>query len=81
MTISNNGNATIDSIINNFNGLFISSIYFSCILAMVNAKNNITAILANSDGWNEKNPILNQLVAPFIASVNSTAINNIINIP
>lgn len=42
------------------------------------AKNKTTAIFANSAGCIEIVPILNQLVAPFIALVNSTAINRMI---
>ena len=36
-----------------------------------------TITFANSDGCIETEPILNQLVAPFIGSVNRTAINAI----
>ena len=49
------------------------SIYLSCIFDIMNAKNRMTVIFANSDGWNENPPMSNQLVAPFIGVVNSTA--------
>ena len=79
--INNNGSASTVNIINSLVGLFISSAYLSCIFDITNVKNSTTAILANSDGWNENAPILNQLVAPFTGLVNNTAINNIINTP
>ena len=67
--------------INNFVGLFISFLPFSCILHKTRAKNKITAILANSAGWIERNPKLNQLVAPLTGSVNNTITNSIKTIP
>ena len=75
------GIATATNIINSLDGLFISSTYLSCIFDIINAKNNITATLANSDGWNENPPMSNQLVAPFTGFVNNTATSNIKNIP
>ena len=45
---------------------------------MAKDKNKITNTFANSPGWKEKNPISNQLVAPFTGDVNNTAINNIL---
>ena len=42
---------------------------------------NITNIFANLDGCIEKGPTVNQLLAPFLAFVNNTAISNIIDIP
>ena len=68
-----------EEIINSLVGLFISSAYLSCIFDIINDKNNITAIFANSDGWNEKIPMLNQLVAPFTGFVNITATKSIKN--
>ena len=45
---------------------------FLWIFVIASVKNKITKIFANSPGWNEKNPISNQLVAPFIGFVNKT---------
>ena len=44
------------------------------------AKNKTTAIFANSAGCIDIGPKLNQLVAPFIALVKSTANSKIIEI-
>ena len=78
--INNNGIANVTNIISSRVGLFISSAYLSCIFDITYVKYSITAIFANSDGWNEKNPMSNQLVAPFTGFVNITAISRIINI-
>ena len=75
--ISNVGTATVANIIPSFQNLFISSLPFCCNFTITFAINNTTAILANSAGWNENGPILNQLVAPFIGSVNNTATSEI----
>ena len=61
---------------------FVSIILtFTCIVVIEKAKNKITKTFANSPGWNENAPILNQLVAPLTGVVNKTAINKTINIP
>ena len=51
------------------------------VLLLTKAMNITITTFANSDGWNEKNPMSNQLVAPFTGFVNITAISRIINIP
>ena len=50
-------------------------------VTFVDDVNKITATFASSPGCNVNAPILNQLLAPFLAFVNSTAISNIIDIP
>ena len=73
--INNTGKPNIANKINNLVGLFISLFPLLWIFVIASVKNKITNIFANSPGWNEKNPISNQLVAPFIGFVNNTPNN------
>ena len=81
MIISNSGTAKITHNSSNLVGLLISFGPFFFILDITKAINITITTFANSDGWIENDPNVNQLVAPDIGSVNSTAIKTNIMIP
>ena len=79
--ISKIGTKATNNISPNFSGLLVSSLPFNCIFVITNVINSTNAILANSAGCTVNFPMLNQLEAPFIGSVNNTPIKNIRDAP
>ena len=80
--INPSGTAITSNIIANLENLFISSLPLICIRDITYDRNKIINIFDISAGCNENapSPISNQLVAPFIGSVNNTAISETIDI-